>query len=534
MAASPSRQQVVDLLAGTLARKGPAMVAEMEKRAAAGQGLEVRGITVDPAMLREALARHAGACGDCGSPGGGSPDAKSGKAASPAGQSPSGTAGAARWMPSAPSTSMLAARALSECEHAEAYSRAVKAVGGAKVGILKKPDVLGEPTGDYLGDGEAVEVVARYLCQKDGRVYLRLKEKSGWVCTRSRKNMTKVVLAALGGHGALEPGKYAEPIASTAFNVLPVLDAETMTIVSAPAVSTLSSPNSTSASSHAVACPASDGVAEMEIAGAEEEDEGLDEDMGEGEEGEEEPLDGDDEEDELDAEEVLDGEVAGASRGGDQCGSPVKAPSSVAAGAPPPSPQPVAVRRERRFRVIGARCPVLGNPSAAQLQGGVVLRTLKHKQEFISDAALHLPAEGRVYLRLKNGRGWVCEQSKSDVHRVVLAPAVRRKTPITKKMAKVIAFRGGDTSGVTKLKKEDLVRNKGGKIVSKKMSEAAKKRYADSIGKWSAAVKRAREDLGVEGFVAVKKGTAVYDKAMLYYKGGNPGDVAPTAQESSA
>lgn len=87
-------------------------------------------------------------------------------------------------------------------------------------------------------------------------------------------------------------------------------------------------------------------------------------------------------------------------------------------------------------------------------------------------------------------------------------------------MAKAVAFRGGDTGGVIKLRKEDLIKNSSGKIVSKRASEAAKKRLKDGvgIGKWTAAVKRAREELGLEGFVAVKKGTAVYEKAQQYYK----------------
>jgi len=92
---------------------------------------------------------------------------------------------------------------------------------------------------------------------------------------------------------------------------------------------------------------------------------------------------------------------------------------------------------------------------------------------------------------------------------------------LSKKMAKAVAFRGGDTEGLTKLRKEDLVQNAYGKIVSKKASEAAKKRIKDGvgIGKWTQAVKRAREELGLTGFVPVKKGSEVYAKAQEYYQG---------------
>ena len=50
-------------------------------------------------------------------------------------------------------------------------------------------------------------------------------------------------------------------------------------------------------------------------------------------------------------------------------------------------------------------------------------------------------------------------------------------------------------------------RNKAGRLVSKK------KRALGKLNKWAAAVKAARAVLGVVGFVAVKKGTPLYEKA---------------------
>merc|ERR1712032_1538806 len=76
---------------------------------------------------------------------------------------------------------------------------------------------------------------------------------------------------------------------------------------------------------------------------------------------------------------------------------------------------------------------------------------------------------------------------------------------VSKRMAKAVAFRGGNTHGGTTLKKADLMKSKSGKIVSKKKSILAKKRYASGIGKWTKAVQEARKQLGVEGFVAIKK-----------------------------
>merc|ERR1712125_76052 len=82
----------------------------------------------------------------------------------------------------------------------------------------------------------------------------------------------------------------------------------------------------------------------------------------------------------------------------------------------------------------------------------------------------------------------------------------------SKRMAKVLAFRGQSTGGATSLKKEDLVKNKTGKVVSKKKSLAAKK------SPWIMAVGAARKALGVKGFCAVKKGSALYKKAKELYK----------------
>merc|ERR1711920_574018 len=171
----------------------------------------------------------------------------------------------------------------------------------------------------------------------------------------------------------------------------------------------------------------------------------------------------------------------------------------------------------KRYKVVIGRCPILQQPGFEQLfaSGNTFLQ---HKQEFLADGAFFMEAENRTYLRLTRHRGWVCERSRTDIRKLAVTLSVRRKKPLSKKMARVIAFRGGDTDGVTKMRKEDLVRSKNGKIVSKKASEAAKKRFADGIGKWTAAVSKAREELGVKGFAGVKKGTPLYEKAQEYYK----------------
>merc|ERR1712000_761106 len=82
------------------------------------------------------------------------------------------------------------------------------------------------------------------------------------------------------------------------------------------------------------------------------------------------------------------------------------------------------------------------------------------------------------------------------------------------KAMKAMVFRGSKTRTVGGLKAGDLTKNKGGKIVSKRMSLRAKRAFqGSSLQKWGKAVQRARRSLSVSGFVAIKKGTPLYRKA---------------------
>merc|ERR1712139_191297 len=95
--------------------------------------------------------------------------------------------------------------------------------------------------------------------------------------------------------------------------------------------------------------------------------------------------------------------------------------------------------------------------------------------------------------------------------------AMKRVSKFAKgRMAKSVVFRGTKESTVGGLTKANLMRNKNGKIVSKKASANGKKAYARIKG-WTAAVTKARKALNVKGFVAVKKGTALYKKAKEFY-----------------
>merc|ERR1711904_422696 len=64
----------------------------------------------------------------------------------------------------------------------------------------------------------------------------------------------------------------------------------------------------------------------------------------------------------------------------------------------------------------------------------------------------------------------------------------------------------------TKLTKADLVKNKRGKVVSKKKMAFGQK------SPWIAAVQKARAELKIKGFSVIKKGTPLYNKAKALYK----------------
>merc|ERR1712025_1187362 len=84
------------------------------------------------------------------------------------------------------------------------------------------------------------------------------------------------------------------------------------------------------------------------------------------------------------------------------------------------------------------------------------------------------------------------------------------------KLKKAVVFRGSKEKTSGGLKKSDLMKNKAGKIVSRKASAHGKKAYKNIKG-WTAAVQEARKELGVKGFVAIKKGSALYKRAKEIY-----------------
>merc|ERR1719221_1829242 len=113
---------------------------------------------------------------------------------------------------------------------------------------------------------------------------------------------------------------------------------------------------------------------------------------------------------------------------------------------------------------------------------------------------------------------------KAKVMKAMKKKKAMKKSIIARgKMAKAMVLRGSKAKTGGGLKKENLKKNKAGKIVSKKASESSKKRYAGSaLQKWGKAVAQAKKELNLKGFVIVggksAQGRALYAKAKAIYK----------------
>merc|ERR1712032_741420 len=99
----------------------------------------------------------------------------------------------------------------------------------------------------------------------------------------------------------------------------------------------------------------------------------------------------------------------------------------------------------------------------------------------------------------------------------------KRVSKIAKgKNMKAVVFRGQKEKTKTGLTKNHLIKNKSGKIVTKKASAAGKRNFKN-IQAWTKAVQQARKALGLTGFCAVNgktaQGKALYAKAKAIHQG---------------
>jgi len=100
--------------------------------------------------------------------------------------------------------------------------------------------------------------------------------------------------------------------------------------------------------------------------------------------------------------------------------------------------------------------------------------------------------------------------------------AVAKPTKPKKKIGKVgtkkQVLAGKKAKTKSGLKADDLMKNgETGRVVTKRMYANGKKTFDRNLAKWVAATSRARTELGLVGFVAMKKGSALYSKTREFY-----------------
>merc|ERR1711937_645946 len=108
--------------------------------------------------------------------------------------------------------------------------------------------------------------------------------------------------------------------------------------------------------------------------------------------------------------------------------------------------------------------------------------------------------------------GTVCLQIFGKLPTMAAMKAMKAMKEVSVRLAKRHVFAGKTAKTIGGLNKGDLVKNKRGKIVSKKAANRAKK------SPWIAAVAAARKALNIKGFAAIKKGSPLYNKAKALYK----------------
>jgi len=105
----------------------------------------------------------------------------------------------------------------------------------------------------------------------------------------------------------------------------------------------------------------------------------------------------------------------------------------------------------------------------------------------------------------------------------VMKMSMKKAMKVMKAMKKKKVSKVGSKSQVLKgqkiktkggVKASDLMKNKKGKVVFKKLHARGKKAYEKNLAKWCIACSKARKELGITGFVAVKKGSAFYNKTQ--------------------
>jgi hypothetical protein len=112
---------------------------------------------------------------------------------------------------------------------------------------------------------------------------------------------------------------------------------------------------------------------------------------------------------------------------------------------------------------------------------------------------------------------------KTSAMKSARAMKAKRVSKIARgKLGRAQVLRGSKEKTLSGLTKDQLMRNKRGKIVSKKASAVSRRRFEKSTIKvWAECVFAARKALNLKGFVAINgklaEGKALYAKAKALY-----------------
>merc|ERR1719198_1263064 len=101
---------------------------------------------------------------------------------------------------------------------------------------------------------------------------------------------------------------------------------------------------------------------------------------------------------------------------------------------------------------------------------------------------------------------------KSSTSKVAMKKAMK-SVKISKVGTKSQVLKGLKLKTKGGMKAADLMKNKSGKVVSKRRHEQGKKAYEKNLLIWVKACTKARAELGLKGFVLVKKGSEFYNRA---------------------
>jgi hypothetical protein len=137
-------------------------------------------------------------------------------------------------------------------------------------------------------------------------------------------------------------------------------------------------------------------------------------------------------------------------------------------------------------------------------------RSMKRVMKRASQPRAKAPKLSRAARPMKSMMKMAAMKTATKTTMKVAMKAAKKKSSIGFKWQ---VLKGSKLKTKGGMKADDLMKNKNGKVVSKKQHAMGRKAYERNLLAWTTACAKARKELGLTGFVAVKKGTDFYKKA---------------------